>query len=213
MKDITGQVFNRLTAIKPHHKDKYGSWYWIFLCKCGKETVAKSSSVFSGHTKSCGCYHIECAIKHVINLNTTHGLAHSRFYNIWSTMKARCGNKNQKNYYLYGGRGILVIKRWENFENFKSDMHESYLLHVEVFGESQTSLDRKNNNLGYSKENCRWATRKEQNRNARSNHAITYQGATRCISEWADVYKMSPRILGQRIRRNWSFQRAINTGI
>ena len=91
-----------------------------------------------------------------------------RFYKIWADMKQRCANPNNSKFALYGGRGILYCYEWMKYENFKVDMYESYLQHSAIHGEKQTTLDRINPNDYYCKENCRWATCKQQRVNIRN---------------------------------------------
>ena len=91
----------------------------------------------------------------------------TRFYTIWASMKQRCLNKNASNFGRYGGRGITLDKRWLIFNNFFDDMYSEYLSHVKRFTEFNTTLERVNNNLSYSKDNCRWATYLEQRHNRR----------------------------------------------
>jgi len=126
-------------------------------CNCGKETIVRGSDLKSEKTKSCGCF-----LKKGGRL--THGHSKigkvSKVYMVWCDIKKRCNNKNNKDYKYYGGRGIKVCKRWSKFENFLRDMGEV---------PSGLTLDRINNDLGYFKKNCRWATRKEQANNQRSN--------------------------------------------
>lgn len=94
-----------------------------------------------------------------------HGMFGTRFYRIWTAMKSRCLNTKTPDYPRYGGRGITVCKEWFQFINFKNDMYESYLQHVEQFGEKDTQIDRVNNKEGYSVSNCRWATWAENQAN------------------------------------------------
>src|SRR3990167_6192898 len=101
----------------------------------------------------------------------------SRFYMIWNNMKNRCESIYSTSFYLYGGRGIKCL--WNSFGKFQDDMYKSYLKHIEDFGENDTTIDRINNDGNYCKENCRWATRKEQGRNKRSNVFITFNNEDR----------------------------------
>ena len=83
-------------------------------------------------------------------------------------MKTRCYNKKRKCYKNYGERGITVCNDWLSFENFYRDMNNSMEEHIKVYGKKNTSIDRINNNKGYSPKNCRWATCKEQRINQRT---------------------------------------------
>lgn len=162
-KDLVGKRFGRLVVIKqaPHRN---GRAYWHCKCDCGNEVDVCGSSLTTGNTKSCGCYNLEVASKKFI----THGMRYTRFYHIWCGMKARCHNQNSHKYRIYGARGIIVCDRWKDyFENFRDDMYESYLAHVEEFGEKDTSIDRIDVNGNYEPSNCRWATWKEQRVNQR----------------------------------------------
>lgn len=167
-KDIVGQVFSYLTAIS-YVFTKNKKAYWLFRCKCGKEVVIVGATVRNGHSKSCGCYKKEV----IGDLFRTHGFSTSdkvtkKFYQSWKSIKSRCYFVANKEYPNYGGRGITVCDRWLNsFENFRDDMYESYLKHIQEFGKSNTSLDRLNPNFNYCKENCRWASNSQQARNTR----------------------------------------------
>ena len=158
--DITGQKFGKLTAIYRAPSNK--RWHkWLFKCDCGKYTIKIKNIVISGSTKSCGC------------IGKIHGMWGSRLYWIWHSMRSRCERKKHKGYKYYGGNGIKVCERWIQFINFRNDMNNSYLLHLKKFGEKDTTIDRINNRLGYSKENCRWVTTKEQHANAKHHNQFT----------------------------------------
>ena len=140
----------------------------------------------------------------------THGFSvgkHRPFYNIYSTMKARCNNINSNSWDLYGGRGIKVL--WKSFENFRDDMYESYLKHVKKFGKKETTIDRIDNDGNYCKENCRWVTHKEQTRNRRSNRWLTFQGKTMCMKDWSTYLGIPTSTIYNRVIRNWSVEKIL----
>lgn len=95
----------------------------------------------------------------------THGMWGTRFYRIWKNVKQRSTNEGHRDYVDYGGRGVGLHPSWESFENFKDDMYQDYLKHVEEHGEDNTSLDRVDNDGNYEPSNCRWATRALQEYN------------------------------------------------
>jgi len=125
-------------------------------------------------------------------------MSRKRLYGIWYTMKTRCYKEKCINYKNYGGRGITVCNEWQSdFENFYNWALENG--YVEGL-----SIDRIDNNKGYSPENCRWATRIEQANNQRSNHLITYNGKTQTLKQWADELKIPYTSLKSRIN-NYNF--------
>lgn len=116
--------------------------------------------------------------KEKIKLQPSHSVEYKRkliaqygeLYYRFRGIKNRCQNKNQKDYHYYGGRGIKC--EWKTYQDFKNDMYESYLEHKKIYGKNNTSLDRIDNNGNYCKENCRWATLKEQYKNKRNTISI-----------------------------------------
>lgn len=198
-KDIGGQKFGRLTAIKLDFI-KNGRYYWQFTCDCGNKHTAVKYSVTHGKTKSCGCFN-----RDALSINKrTHGFCGNRFYQIWRGVKQRTQDKKNKG---YGGRGISNF--WGSFREFKKDMYYSYKKHISKFGESNTTIERIDNNGGYQKTNCRWATYKEQGRNKTNNHFLSFGGDSKPMSEWAEELGINYWTLKTRIRRGWSPEKAL----
>lgn len=164
MRDFTNQRFGRLTArwpagIRGQHI------VWLCSCRCGRLKLVLAQSLSRGSTRSCGCLARETVIaRNRKGLWIRHG--HSRVgrksseHATWGAMIQRCTNPKHPKWKDYGGRGIKVCKRWRKFENFLADMG--------LRPSPELSLDRKNNNKGYYKSNCRWATAKEQQANTRA---------------------------------------------
>jgi len=140
------------------------------------------------------------------------GLSCSRFWNIWRAIKQRCTQDKQINFERYGKIGIIFDKKWDIFTNFRDDMYESYLEHIDKYGEKNTQIDRIDNNGNYCKENCRWATIKEQARNKKNNLNIYFRGERHCLKEWSEIIGISYMTLYLRMqRRHWSIEKTLNT--
>ena len=198
--DLRGKRFGRLIVLRQSGKTKSGNYTWLCRCDCNIEKVVVSGNLTSGNSLSCGC------------LVKIHGQAGTRFYKIWAGIIDRCLNKKSPNWKNYGGRGITVCKRWLKFENFMVDMHESYLEHIKEHGKD-TTIDRTDNNRGYSKNNCSFATMKTQQRNRRNNRLMEFQGETRCVSEWAEIFGISVSTLFNRLYRGWSVEKSLTTPV
>lgn len=197
--DLTGQKFGRLTVIKRDKNDNRGQTRWLCQCQCGNLKIVRANHLKSGKIKSCGCYNIEILKKR----SKTHGLIKTRIYSIWNRMKQRCTNPNNSAYKNYGGRGITICQEWiDDFLNF-------YNWAIANGYRDDLSIDRINNNKGYYPENCKWATKKQQARNRRNNHLITYNGETHCISEWAEIFNINEKLLAERLRTGYKFETAI----
>lgn len=125
----------------------------------------------------------------------------TRFYRIWVGMKTRTTNKNHTWYKHYGGKGITITPKWLKFEGFLEDMFESYLDHVQLYGITDTSLDRIDGNGNYSKDNCKWATKTEQSRNSASNIYVEVNGEKRQLAELAEESGIAYQTLYARVFR------------
>lgn len=180
--------YGRLTVIE---RSKTNPRYFICKCDCGNQKEIFSSHIKQGRTRSCGCYRKE--IISALGKQTKHGLFGTKIYGVWSSMMSRCYNTNNHAYSSYGGRGIVVDEFWHKFENFYNDMGVA---------PKGLTLDRIDNNKGYSKENCRWATMKEQGNNKRSNVMIEYEGRVQNITQWAEELGVPRTRLYDQICRN-----------
>ena len=157
--NLIGNRYNRFIVIS-FSEVKNGHSKWNCKCDCGNEKIVLGHSLISGRSQSCGCLQKELASKYSLGIKTLGIKKYTKEYTSWGGMKQRCYNINNPDYKNYGGRGITVCDRWlESFENFIDDMG--------LKPTPQHSIDRINNNLGYSSENCRWATSKQQNNNTR----------------------------------------------
>ena len=151
--DITGQRFGRLVAIT--HVNSRG---WLCRCDCGRETIAKSGILNSGGRKSCGCLRTELTVLRSYKHGHKGRNRQSATYSVWKGMITRCTNCKTRDWKFYGARGITVCERWHDFTNFLADMGER---------PDGLTIDRINNKLGYSPDNCRWVTQSEQYQNRR----------------------------------------------
>lgn len=152
--DLTGQRYGRLTVLERVSEMGAPKVLWKCRCDCGKERIIKAESLRNGDTVSCGCYSID----RMIQYSTKHGLRYTRIYDIYCGMKKRCYNKDSASYKYYGGRGIDICQEWLNdFTRF----YEWSMSH----GYSDTlTIDRIDNDKGYSPDNCQWITKGENSR-------------------------------------------------
>ena len=190
--DLTGKRIGRLTVIKEvSYKKQPGKHRkWQCVCDCGEVREIFQDRLVKECVMSCGCWQKEIAAQK----RTTHGHAHRPVYLVWQNMKARCLNPKHKSWDRYGGRGINVCDRWkDSFINFIEDMGELPFCGAE--------LDRVDNNKGYSKENCRWATRKEQTNNTSRNVFMTINEKTHTIAGWAEQSGLPHGVIMKRFRR------------
>lgn len=184
---MIGQRFGQLVVLSP--VEGRGDRRWLCRCDCGREKTVIGYNLRSGNSKACGLCRRPTfgALKHGHSTKTTI----SPTYHSWTAMKARCHDSTRDNAHCYVGRGITYDPRWEDFANFLADMGER---------PAGRNLDRRDNDQGYFKANCRWATPTEQTRNRRIAKTFTYEGRTMPIAEWAKEYGISYYVAYARIR-------------
>ena len=198
-KDLTGLRFGELVAIEYlplRNKNGKRISKWKCKCDCGNVKEVTATHLTQGETTSCGCVHS----KTLHDRLSSHNMSKTRFYRIWAGMKSRCLNLTATDYSNYGGRGIKPCTEWLKFKNFKIDMYISYLEHTEKFGEKNTTLDRKNSNGNYDKNNCRWATIKEQSFNKRVNKRYSVNGENLTLTELYIKYSIPRETIFSRIK-------------
>jgi len=179
-KDLLGTRFDKLLVIKKLGK-RGGSW--LCRCDCGKTRKFYSSDLLNRHNTTCKCGTGKQNLRHGFAAGESEGRKRHRFYRIWDGLRKRIFKKDDPHYHIYGGRGIKSA--WKNIDDFKRDMYESYLSHVEEFGEKNTTIDRIDNDGHYCKENCRWATIVEQGNNRRTCIYVDFNGEKLSISQYA----------------------------
>lgn len=155
--DLKGKRFGRLTVI-----EYIGKGRWICKCDCGNTRINKGQPLKDGRVVSCGCYKDELLMERAYK----HGGYYNPLYKVYYGMKERCLNKNHKAYHRYGGRGITICDEWLN--DYKA--FEKWA--IEAGYHKGLTVERIDNDKGYSPGNCRMATRKEQSRNMRRNRCV-----------------------------------------
>lgn len=165
----------------------FNSNHWDFECECGTVFSDNPSRILSGHKKSCGCKKGNPQI---------HGCYNSGLYHAWWSMIQRCYNPSHHNYHRYGERGITVCEEWKSTpENFVKWVQEQG-------GKPKGfTLDRIDNNKGYSPENCKFSSPKEQANNRNCNALFTFNGETKTLSQWSEFYNISSDVVSMRINR------------
>jgi hypothetical protein len=187
--DIAGQKFGRLTAIRPHSKNKNGTVVWEFRCDCGNlmyKPVTKRNA-----DANVGCH--ACYLKHLSARTRVHGCSRiTKEYRAWVHIKSRCYNPKVPSYAYYGAKGVAMHPEWkESFEAFLS-----YIGHAPS---KEHSVDRIDNSKGYEPGNVRWATRSEQANNKTTNAMYTINGVTKTLAMWCAEYGMDWDLVWSRI--------------
>lgn len=167
------------------------------LCDCGKTFYLYPYMFAKPMYKSCGCLRLKMTVER----NSTHGGTNHPLYQEYLSMLQRCYSKNHKAYADYGGRGITVCKEW-------LDSPQAFYDWVESIGgrPERYTLDRIDNSKGYSPDNCKYVSMREQSRNKRSNIQITHNGVTKCLTDWALEYGINNETARQRYHKGLPFE-------
>lgn len=185
--DLSGETFGWLTVL-PHWERRGKGIYWLARCRCGDEKFYFIGNLRRGLSQSCGCRRDILAREKI----TTHGLSKHPLAKIWRGMRQRCRNSKNPSFPHYGGRGIRICERWDDFGAFYEDMLPTW--------ERGLTLDRIDVNGHYSPENCRWADRAEQSRNRTTTVWIDTPDGRMLLSDAARKYG----IRHPTLHRRWS---------
>lgn len=191
--DLTGQRFGRLTVIGVDDRDTRKTYFYC-QCDCGNVKSVRSDSLIAGAIRSCGCLKLE---QDRINLeaNHSHKMSGTRPYWVWQDMKERCYNPHNIRYDRYGKRGITVADEW------KDDFSAFYAWALQNGYADNLTIDRIDNDKGYSPDNCRWSTMKEQSRNRSTNINIRIGNTTKTLTEWCEIFSVDSKTVFARYYR------------
>ncbi len=179
--DLSGQKHNGLLVLEFNHKDNQGRSYWKCENENGEIIIVRSDNI--KRSKQQGNY--------------------DRLRAIWRNMHDRCENSSNRKYRIYGAAGKVVCEEWQNYDTFKEwALNNGY--------KENLTIERIDGTKGYSPDNCRWATSKEQANNMSRNHLITYNGETHTMAQWAEITGIPYQALAKRINKfNWSIEDAL----
>lgn len=194
--DEAGNRYGRLLVIS-FHKHPSKTSYWRCLCDCGKEHIASRTNLRNGDVRSCGCLKA-----YVQSQPRTHGFSGTRVHRQWKSMRKRCRSSNSSDYRHYGGRGIKVCERWEEFSNFLSDMGPP--------PDDKSTIERINNDGNYEPSNCRWATQSEQVLNTRRTVYVEHNGQKVPLHSLLKNSPVSREGLKRRLSIGWSLEKALS---
>jgi len=193
--DIAGQRFGKWTAVSLHPERQNKRTLWVCRCDCGTEKPVLTCHLISGRSKAC----LYCKPTGEDAPRFKHGSVNHPLYFTWRNMLDRCRNPNNQDWRIYGGKGIKVCEEWSS----------DFLAFVEDMGPKPSpkhSIDRKNSNGDYTKDNCRWATAKEQARNMSRNVFVDLDGRKVTLAEACETLGLSYRPANWRLNngQDWA---------
>lgn len=197
--DRIGERYGRLVVVERAAKaanPKDTNARWLCKCDCGKSAVAYGCDLKRGKVVSCGCWNAEKRIKH--------GMSRTHINGVWRGMLDRCRNPKSREFGNYGGRGIKVCERWNDFSAFFADMGHR---------PPGYQIDRINNDGNYEPGNCRWATPKQQQNNKRETRMLEFNGKTQSLGYWAVETGIKWDTLRCRLRYGWSAEKTLTTPV
>ena len=205
--ELSGKRFGKLTVLwRDNDQDNHPAMKpWFCECDCGKTTYASKWELENGTVISCGCVKPPEKEKRVpYTIVNGH---RKRLYIIWCSMKRRCYNPSRKDYHSYGGRGITICDEWrDNYLVFeKWALEHGYA--------DDLSIDRIDNDGNYCPENCRWATRKEQDHNRPGVHLYYLDDKEYTLFELGAEYQVDPKSIKLRLKRGMPLQEAVADSI
>lgn len=196
-----GDVHNRLTITKLYKKKS--KLYCDCLCECGNtRNGVLVRSLYTGNTKSCGCYNKELTIIR----NTTHNQSKTRLYKIWQGMIRRCNNPNRKDHKHYHSKGVTVCDEWYDFQIFQEWANSNGY-------SDELTIERIDNSKGYNPYNCTWIPKSQQSKNRTNLHMITYEGETLTLTDTALKYNIKRVTLTNKLRKGESIDSIIKKSI
>lgn len=198
--DLTNKKFGRLLVVEQYGRDAKGKIQWKCKCDCGGEKIATSVSLSGGRIASCGCLLAEQRKK---PKRTTHNMSKTDIYKKYRSMLNRCSPEYHahKDYY---DRGINVCTEWigeHGFEHFREWSYENGYDASKCW--TEMTLDRIDNSKGYSPQNCRWTTEKEQQNNKSTNVYIEWNGKRMTLKQWSEKCGLNYGTLKSRLKRGW----------
>ncbi len=202
LQDLTRQKFGRLQP-----RRYLGQGRWQCTCDCGRAHTCLATNLRGGHTTSCGCFQREDLLRRRLKHGGARKKQHSREYESWTNMLKRCRNQNDPAYAHYGGRGITVCAQWQGEKGFSRFLQDMGACPCGL------TLERLENDKGYSPENCAWRTRQDQMRNTRATRRLTYAGTTLSLVGWSEKMSISKQTLWRRLHLGWSVAKTLETPV